>query len=28
VILGPQQIAETRAKIADYGQTKSSAKDE
>jgi hypothetical protein len=28
VILGPQQIAETRAKIADYGQTKPSAKDE
>jgi len=28
VILGPQQIAETRAKIADHGQAKSSAKDE
>ena len=28
VILGPEQIAETRAKIADYGQTKPSAKDE
>jgi L-fuculose-phosphate aldolase len=28
IILNPDQIAETRAKIADYGQTKRAAKDE